>query len=70
MPPCGFNQKAVKGALQFIKGCYEDLKQEVEEGKHPSFEAALDHELKNLEGALTKLHIDSTGNLVEREPRK
>lgn len=70
MPPCGFNQKAVKGALEFIKGCYEDLQQEVKEGKHPNFEAALDHELENLENALTKLHIDKEGNLVERKQKK
>jgi len=69
MPPCGFNQKAVKGALEFIKGCYEDLEEEVKSGKHANFEAALDFELKNLENALEKLHIDSEGNLVEREPK-
>ena len=69
MPPCGFNQNAVKGALQFVKGCYEDLKEEVKQGKHASFEAALDHELDNLEKALAKLHIDQEGNLVEREPK-
>lgn len=69
MPPCGFNQKAVKGALEFVKGCYEDLKEEVKEGKHANFEEALEHELKNLEKALARLHIDNEGNLVERVPK-
>ena len=66
MPPSGFNQKAVQGALQFIKGCYEDLREEVRCGKHPSFEEALDHELSQLEKALAKVHINEHGNLVER----
>lgn len=70
MPPCGFNQKAVKGALQFVKGCYEDLVEEVKEGKHESFEKALEHELKNLEKALATLHIDENGNIVERKPKQ
>ena len=69
MPPCGFNQKAVKGALQFIQGCYEDLQEEVQQGKHANFEEALKHELSNLEKALTKLHIDKDGNVVERKPK-
>ncbi|HEY4505290.1 MAG TPA: hypothetical protein VJG67_01210 [Candidatus Paceibacterota bacterium] len=66
MPPCGFNQRAVRGALEFIKGCYEDLRQEVAEGKHPDIETAIEAELGNLETALSKLHLDENGNLVER----
>ncbi len=67
MPPSGFSQKAVGGALVFIKTCYEDLKQEVAEGKHPSFEAAIDKEIDNIGKALSKLHINEKGELVERE---
>lgn len=70
MPPCGFNQKAVRGALQFIKGCYEDLAEEVKTGKYKSFEDALNHELDNLEKALERLHINPQGDLVEREPKR
>lgn len=66
MPPSGFNTRAVKGALQFIKGCYEDLQEEVREGKHESFEAALDHEINQIESALTRLHINKAGEPVER----
>ncbi len=66
MPPSGFNQKAVKGALQFIEGCYEDLDEEVKSGKHPDFKTALAYELKQLESALSKLHINTKGELVER----
>lgn len=66
MPPSGFNQQAVKGALEFIKGCYEDLRAEVKSGKHPSMEAAVEHELAQLEKALATIHINDSGELVER----
>lgn len=67
MPPSGFSQKAVKGALQFIGSCYEDLLQEVKDGKHPTIEDAIQFELDNIDRALTKLHLDDQGNLVERD---
>jgi hypothetical protein len=66
MPPSGFNQRAVTGALEFVKGCYEDLIAEVQSGKHPDFETAVKYELSQLETALAKVHIDKEGNLVER----
>jgi hypothetical protein len=66
MPPSGFNQRAVRGALEFIKGCYEDLNEEVKAGKHPNFEAALNHELTQLESALSQLHVNDKGEVVER----
>lgn len=66
MPPCGFNQKAVRGALVFIQGCYEDLQKEVESGKYATVEEAIEAELGNLESALSQLHIDEEGSLVSR----
>lgn len=66
MPPSGFNKKAVEGALVFIRGCYEDLLQEVRDGKHPSPEAAIEYEISQIGKALAKLHIDKDGNPVER----
>ena len=66
MPPSGFNQHAVEGALEFVKGCYEDLQEEVRSGKHPSMDAAIEYELAQLEKALATLHIDKEGKLVER----
>lgn len=68
MPPSGFNQHAVKGALEFVKGCYEDLLEEVRVGKHPNLQSAIEYELGQLEKALAKLHIDKDGQLVERGP--
>ena len=66
MPPSGFNRSAVRGALQFIHACYEDLLQEVAEGKHASVEAALSFEIGQIEKALASLHIDAHGKIVER----
>lgn len=67
MPPSGFSKPVVKGALQFIGGCYRDLLQEVREGKHPSFEAAIEFELKQIERVLERIHINEKGELVDRK---
>ncbi len=66
MPPSGFSKTTVTGLLTFVKGNYEDLQQEVRDGKHPSFEAAIEHEIRQLDKALSKLHINDEGELVER----
>jgi len=66
MPPSGFSQKAVKGSLIFIQSCYEDLLEEVRAGKHKSYEEGIKYEISQIEKALTKLHIDSSGNIVDR----
>ena len=66
MPPSGFSQKAVAGSLVFIKTCYEDLLREVKEGKHASFEEAIEFEIAQIEKALQKVHIDEGGNLTEK----
>jgi len=66
MPPSGFNRNAVKGALVFVQGCYEDLLDDVNSGKFETYEKAIEHELALIEKTLEKLHIDAEGNLVER----
>ncbi|OGY93008.1 MAG: hypothetical protein A3H70_05560 [Candidatus Komeilibacteria bacterium RIFCSPLOWO2_02_FULL_48_11] len=66
MPPSGFNRKAVKGALAFVQGCYEDLLDDVRSGKFQTYEEAIQYELGLIEKALVKLHIDPEGNLIER----
>ena len=66
MPPSGFSRNAVKGALIFVRGCYEDLLNEVRSGKHKSYEEGIEYEIAQIDKALTKLHIDAEGNLVER----
>ena len=66
MPPSGFNRKAVKDALAFVQGCYEDLLDDVRSGKFQTYEEAIQYELGLIEKALVKLHIDPEGNLIER----
>ncbi|TSC71001.1 MAG: hypothetical protein G01um101449_215 [Parcubacteria group bacterium Gr01-1014_49] len=66
MPPSGFSRRTVKGLLTFVKGNYEDLREEVRSGKHLSIEAAIDHEIKQLGKALENLHIDKRGKLVRK----
>ena len=66
MPPSGFSKQTVEGLLTFVKGNYEDLREEVRSGKHPSVEAAIDYEIAQLGKALEKLHINKEGELVER----
>ncbi len=66
MPPSGFSRKAVKGSLVFIQSCYEDLLNDVRSGKFKTYEEAIQYELDQIEKALTSLHINTEGNLVER----
>ena len=66
MPPSGFSRRAVEGALVFIQTCYQDLLEEVRSGKHASFEAGIEFEIEQIGKALSKLHIDHAGILVER----
>lgn len=66
MPPSGFNERAIRGLLEFVLENYKDLQKEVVEGKHPSADAAINFEIKNLERALQKLHVTPDGDIVER----
>ena len=66
MPPSGFKKRAILGALQFVKSCYEGLLAEVRSGKYRTYEEAIEHELGQINTALEKAHIDAEGNLVER----
>lgn len=66
MPPSGFSKKAVAGALQFVGACYTDLLEEVQNGKHPSLEAAIEFELGQIARALEALHVTPSGGLEER----
>lgn len=70
MPPSGFNKEAVDGLLQFVRECYKDIQAEVESGKHPTTQAAVDYEIDLIGKAMMKLHIDPQGNLVDRSIRE
>lgn len=65
MPPSGFSKPVVRGALEFVRGCYTDLLAEVRSGKYKTYEEAIEAELKQIDKALSKMHIDGDGNIVE-----
>lgn len=56
MPPSGFSQKAINGLLIFVGSCYEDLLQEIKEGKHTEG-AAIKKELENINKYLKEFKI-------------
>jgi predicted enzyme involved in methoxymalonyl-ACP biosynthesis len=56
MPPSGFSQKAINGLLQFVASCYEDLLQEIKDGKHAEGEA-IKKELDNINEYLTNFKL-------------
>jgi hypothetical protein len=70
MPPSGFSKPVIAGALQFVGGCYRDLLQEVKDGKHASFEKAIEYELSQINKALRSLHINQQGNLVDIQTKE
>ena len=67
MPPSGFSKEVVKGALEFVGGCYRDLLNEVRSGKHESVEAAIEYELQQIGKVLESIHINDAGVLVSKE---
>jgi hypothetical protein len=69
VPPSGFSQQAVRGALEFVRSCYEDLLRDVQSGKFDTYEEAIRYELDQLEKALTHVHITKSGRLVRRRKR-
>jgi hypothetical protein len=56
MPPSGFSQKAINGLLMFVESCYEDLLQEIKEGKKTEGEA-IKQELENIQEYLINFKL-------------
>ena len=56
MPPSGFNQKAINGLLMFVEACYEDLLNEIKEGKKTEGQA-LKAEIKDIGEYLAKFNL-------------
>jgi hypothetical protein len=56
MPPSGFSQKAINGLLTFVESCYEDLQNEIREGKKKEGEA-LQAELNNIRSYLEEFKL-------------
>ena len=62
--PKGYNEKAIKGLLQFLEGCNECVLEEVKRGK--SFEQAMNEELDEIRRRLSEDEVETT----TRFPRK
>ena len=56
MPPSGFSQKAINGLLMFVEACYEDLLQEIKDGKKTESHA-IKEELDNIRVYLRNFKI-------------
>lgn len=56
MPPSGFSQKAISGLLLFVEGCYEDLLQEIKDGKKTE-DQAIQEELENIRTYLKNFRL-------------
>ena len=63
MPPCGFNPSSVRGGLAFVRGCYEDLLDQVRSGKFTLYDEAIEFELRQIDTALSQLHVDESGKV-------
>lgn len=53
MPPSGFSQASVNGAVTFVRECFNDLIVEVSSGKHTNFKEGLTFEINQISSALT-----------------
>lgn len=59
MPPSGYSQPAVNGLESFFSQTLKDLRTEVAEGKHASFEAGCTFEIGQIEKVLAgKLSLE------------
>lgn len=66
MPPSGFNEKAIRGLLQFVEGCYEDLLDQVSDKSEPkAVTKAINNELADIRAALESFSLDSV-----KKPKK
>ena len=64
--PKGYNDRAIAGLLEFLKGCFECVLEEVEAGK--PVKQALDEELAEIEQILRRDHRATTVTYEEAKP--
>jgi hypothetical protein len=59
MPPSGFNDKAIKGLLEFLEGCYEDLLIKIAKtpGRPSDVSAAIQEELDEIRQELERFTL-------------
>jgi hypothetical protein len=58
MPPSGFNEKAIRGLLQFVEACYEDMQKLLKADPKLSLEQAIEMELKDIRRALESFSLN------------
>lgn len=56
--PKGYNDKAIRGLLMFVEGCFEVVLQEVQNGKSP--ERAMKEELDEIRQRLEADKVETT----------
>jgi cytochrome P450 len=60
MPPSGFNEKAIRGLLQFVEGCYDDLLKEMSSPTgEKDVRKAIAKELVDIRAALESFSLES-----------
>lgn len=57
MPPCGFNEKAISGLLQFVEGCYDDLLRKLDSTPSLDTKQAIREELQEIRDALQSFNL-------------
>lgn len=71
MPPSGFNEKAIRGLLQFVEGCYDDLLKEIESPDgEKDVKKAISKELVDIRTALEAFSLDPTKKAKKRAVRR
>lgn len=61
--PKGYNERAIQGQLEFLRGCFECILEEVRAGK--PIERALEEELKEIEERLRGDYRPTTARYEE-----
>ncbi len=61
MPPSGFNKKAIRGLLEFVEGCYEDLLLKLRDDPKAKVEDAIQDELAEIRRALEEFSLKNVG---------
>ena len=61
MPPSGFNEKAIRGLLQFVEGCYDDLLVKMRDDPRTKVEDAIQDELAEIRRALEDFSLKNVG---------
>jgi hypothetical protein len=70
MPPSGFNERAIKGLLEFVEGCYDDLLKKIDATPGLEVRAAIEEELAEIRAALESFSLEETKLLMARHRKR